>query len=125
MSPKLFLVVNLWVRNFFLGYFVGLKVFHVDISWVGMCFLWVFRGFESFLVGASYICIFFSRKYFVGPRIFSWVFCRSPIFSPWFFVGPNLFSWIFGWHRLSLIREHLGGEWVDVDTSRKNVAFFN
>ena len=106
MSPKLFLVVNLWVRNFFLGYFVGLKVFHVDISWVGMCFLWVFRGFESFLVGASYICIFFlvsiswvqgfSRGYFVGPQFFLLGFRGSKSFlvDIWlasFVINPRTF----------------------------------
>lgn len=114
MGPKVFSRVLRGSEGFSRGYFVGRNVFFVGISWV-----------RKFSRGCFVYLHFFSRKYFVGPRIFSWVFCRSPIFSPWFFVGPNLFSWIFGWHRLSLIREHLGGEWVDVDTSRKNVAFFN
>ena len=101
-------IALLLVQNFFswlicgseifsLGYFVGLKVFHVDISWVGMFFLWVFRGFESFSRGYFVFLHFFlvsiswvqgfSRGYFVGPKFFLLGFSWVQIFSRGYLVG--------------------------------------
>ena len=77
MGPKYFLLVILWVRNFFpwvfrgskifsRGYFVDLKLFFVGISWVPIFFSRVFPRSQTF-----------SRGYFVGLKFFlvgiSWV----------------------------------------------------
>ena len=91
---------------FFLGCFVGPKLFLLGVSWVRNFFSGVFRGSKTF-----------SRGFFLGPRFFlvgvlwiqiffSLVFRGSKIFSRGSFLGPkfflagllwvqNFFSWVF------------------------------
>ena len=76
---------NAIVPSCLCGYFVGLKLFLVNISWVQNFSSWVFRGSKIFSCG-----------YFVGPKFSSWVFVGAKFFrrytwSELFLVG---ISWV-------------------------------
>ena len=65
------------VPSWLCGYFVGPNYFLVGISWVQSIFSWVFRGSKMF-----------PCRYFVSPKIFSWVFLVPEIFSRGFKIFP-------------------------------------
>ena len=57
-------------QNFFCGYFVDSNIFLLDILWV---------------------CNYYSRGYFVGPKLFHVGISSVQIFFRGFFVGPKIF----------------------------------
>ena len=105
MGPKFFSRVLRGSEGFSRGYFVGRNVFFVGISWVRKFSRGCFVYLHFFLVSISWVQGF-SRGYFVGPQFFLLGFSWVQIFSRGYLVG--------------IVRH-----WADVDTSRKNVAFFN